>query len=393
MGLPRHRLGATALEPSSVVLGAMGFSTRTVDEDVELLFACLGEGLRAIDTAPLYGFGRSEQAVGRVLARLSAHERPEVYTKVGLRWDDVGAQGEPHGDVLFVGRDAEGSERVVRRDSRPEGVIREVEASCERLGVERLDLVQVHQRDRHVPIDETLGALADLHRAGRIRAIGVSNFTADDVAEASRVLGAIPLASLQSSLNLIERGVIRDGALDAARIRGVGFLAYSPLAQGLLTGAHGPERRYAEGDWRASTPLFSARSRARIAETLASVVDPIARARGTTRGQIALAWVLHRPGVSAVIAGASSAKQASENVRAATIGLGAHELSELDRAFARLAPPTASGPLGAAWTTTQRRVGRLFDRAFDRGRDRERRVRSEARDEKPTSQAAPRDGA
>ena len=392
MGLPRHRLGATALEPSSVVLGAMGFSTRTVEEDAEILFACVGEGLRAIDTAPLYGFGRSERAVGRVLARLSGHERPEVYTKVGLRWDDAGgARGEPHGDVLFVGRDADGSERVVRRDSRPECVIREVEASCERLGVERLDLVQVHQRDHHVPIDETLGALADLHRAGRVRAIGVSNFTADEVGEASRVLGAIPLASLQSSLNLIERGVIRDGALDAARIRGVGFLAYSPLAQGLLTGAHGPDRRYAKDDWRTSTPLFSARSRRRIAETLASVVDPIAEARGATRGQIALAWVLHQPGVSAVIAGASSAKQASENVGAATIGLSAHELTQLDRAFVRLAPSTALGPLGAAWTTTRRRVGRLFDRAFDRRGDRER-TRSEAH-EKPTAQAAPRDGA
>jgi aryl-alcohol dehydrogenase-like predicted oxidoreductase len=321
-------LGATALEPSAVVLGAMGFAVRSLEEDVALLRACVGEGLRAIDTAPLYGFGSSERAVGRLLAELPANERPEVYTKVGLRWEDA------RGDVLFVAQ-VDGRELVVRRDSRPESVIRDVETSCERLGLERLALVQVHHRDPHVPIAETMGALADLHRAGRVGAIGVSNFSPEDVAEAARALGSIPLASLQSSLSLLELGA--RASLHAAQAVGAGFLAYSPLAQGLLTGAHGPDRSYPPSDWRAGTPLFSTRSRARIAQALARVVDPIAQAHDATRGQIALAWVLHQPGVTAAIAGASSAAQAAQNVRAATIGLSTRELATLERAFAPLA--------------------------------------------------------
>jgi aryl-alcohol dehydrogenase-like predicted oxidoreductase len=345
-------LGATALEPSAVVLGAMGFAVRSLDEDVALLRACVAQGLCAIDTAPLYGFGSSERAVGRLLAELPTNARPEVYTKVGLRWEDA------RGDVLFAAQ-VDGRELVVRRDSRPEAVIRDVEGSCERLGLERLALVQVHHRDPHVPIAETMGALADLHRAGRVGAIGVSNFSPEDVAEAARALGPIPLASLQSSLSLLELGA--RSSLHAAQTVGAGFLAYSPLAQGLLTGAHGPDRTYPPGDWRAGTPLFSTRSRARIAEALARVVDPIAQAHDATRGQIALAWVLHQPGVTAVIAGASSATQAAENVRAATIGLSSRELATLERAFARLGS-RETAPLLA-------RVKRTFDRVRElRGR-------------------------
>ncbi len=328
VGLPRQRLGATALEPSAVVLGAMGFSVRSLDEDVALLRACVAEGLRAIDTAPLYGFGSSERAVGRLLAELRTDERPEVYTKVGLRWEDA------RGDVLFAARVGD-RELVVRRDSRPESVIRDVETSCERLGLERLALVQVHHRDPHVPIAETMGALADLHRAGRVGAIGVSNFSPEDVVEAARALGPIPLASLQSSLSLLELGA--RPSLEAAQTVGAGFLAYSPLGQGLLTGAHGPDRTYPPSDWRAGMPLFSTRSRGLVAQALAEVVDPIAQSHDATRGQIALAWVLHQPGVTAAIAGASSAAQAGQNVRAATIGLSSEELGTLERAFAPLA--------------------------------------------------------
>lgn len=353
VGLPLHRLGATALEPSAVVLGAMGFAARSLDEDVALFRACVAEGLRTIDTAPLYGFGHSERALGRLLAELPAKERPEVYTKVGLRWEDA------KGDVLFSAQ-VDGRELVVRRDSRPESVIRDVEGSCERLGLERLALVQVHHRDPHVPVAETMGALVDLHRAGRVGAIGVSNFSPEDVAEAARALGPIPLASLQSSLSLLELGV--RPSLHAAQTVGAGFLAYSPLAQGLLTGAHGPDRTYPPSDWRAGMPLFSTRSRARIAEALARVVDPIAQAHDATRGQIALAWVLHQPGVTAVIAGASSAAQAAQNVRAATIGLSTRELATLERAFAPLAA-RAKTPLLA-------RARRTIDRALRRNGDR-----------------------
>ncbi|MCB9604396.1 MAG: aldo/keto reductase [Sandaracinus sp.] len=359
MRLPRRPLGPS-LEPTVVVLGAMGFASRTEEEESRHLQDCLTLGVGAVDTAPLYGFGQSERALGDALRRSAL--RPEVYTKVGLRWDGT------HGDVLFVGRDPDGTERVVRRDGRPEQVRRDVLASCERLGLERLDLVQVHQRDYQVPVDETLGALADLVREGRVGAVGVSNFEADDVRAAAKALGDLPLVSLQSPYSLLDRAVER-GPLAAARSVGAGFLAYSPLAQGLLTGAHGPGRRYDADDWRASTPLFTVESRTAIAAAVNDTLRPLARTHEVGPAALALAWLLHRPGVTAVIAGASRPSQLEESLRAGTVSLSAAELARLEARFGRLLPsPSVAervrtrlrGRLGAV----RRRVRGLIDRVL-----------------------------
>lgn len=354
MKLPHRTLGRSGLDTTSVVLGAMGFTTRTLEAETEHLLECLrGSGIGTLDTAPLYGFGRSERAIGRVLAQLPEASRPRIWTKVGLRWDDT------HGDVLFVGRDLDGTERVVRRDSRPESVEWEVAQSLERLGVSVIDLVQVHQRDPHVPIAETMAALAGLVRKGHVRAIGVSNYGARDLLEARRALGSIPLASLQSPCSLLDRSA--DEALGVARDHEVGFLAYSPLAQGLLTGAHGPERSYADDDWRVASPLFAKGSRRRIATALATLVDPIARRLGATRTQVALAWVLARPGMTAVIAGASRPEQALENAQAATLELSPADQRSLAEGFAALIP--TRGPLTRVrdqLSSVRARASRLF---------------------------------
>lgn len=321
----------------------MGFGARSDEVERERLRACLSTGVRAVDTAPLYDFHRSERLLGEVLREVSA--RPALYTKVGLRWDDV------HGDVLFATQAEDGSERVVRRDSRPERVRAEVLASLERLGLERVELVQIHQRDALVPLDETLGALADLAHEGRVGAIGVSNFSAADVARSARALAArgLPLAVLQSPLSLVDREVMRSGVLETTREVGATFLAYSPLGQGLLTGAHGPERVYPPDDWRAGTPLFSPSSRRCITRALEEALDPIARRHGATRAQIALAWVLAQPGCAA-IAGASRAVQLEESLAATRIALDPQERERLERAFAGV----PSGPQG--WRRGLRRV-------------------------------------
>ncbi|MDQ3036279.1 MAG: aldo/keto reductase, partial [Myxococcota bacterium] len=259
--MEQRALGAGDLRVSVVTLGAAAFGAPGDDEDARraaVIRAALEGGVTAIDTAPLYGFGRSERVVARAIA--DRRPRPLVLTKVGLRWDDRSGHGEP----MFKTRGERGEEIVVRRDSRPESILLEIERSLERLGVERLDLVQVHQRDRSVPIGETMGALRDAVLAGTVRHVGVSNYTGREVAEASAALGDVPLASLQSELSLLSRDAERDG-LVATRRLGAGFLAYSPLAQGLLGGGYGPERALRDGDWRAELPLFSARSRTAIA--------------------------------------------------------------------------------------------------------------------------------
>ena len=327
-GMEQRALGPADLRVSVVTFGAMGFGSPRPDEDARragVILAAIEAGVTAIDTAPLYGFGRSERVVGRAIAGL--RRRPKVLTKVGLRWDCP----SQHGDVLFAGADEAGEPVVVRRDSRPESILLEIERSLERLDVDRLDLVQVHHRDHRVPIAETFGALHDAVRAGTVAQVGVSNFTGHDVEEARRALSDIPLASLQSPLSLLSRDVERDGLLAARRL-GAGFLAYSPLAQGLLTGAYGPER--AVSDWRAGSPLFSREAREKIARAIDAVVVPIATRHGATATQVALAWVLAPPGVSAVIAGASSEAQARENAGAGRLRLEPRELAVLEAAYA-----------------------------------------------------------
>ncbi|UJR78965.1 aldo/keto reductase [Sandaracinus amylolyticus] len=328
--MEQRALGPGDLRVSVVTFGAMGFGEPGPDEDARraaILRAALEAGVTAIDTAPLYGFGRSERVIGKVIAEL--RPRPKVLTKVGLRWDCPSQHGEP----LFQTVGEQGQPLVVRRDSRPESVLLEIERSLERLGVERLDLVQVHQRDRRVPIRETFGALRDAVRAGAVAHVGVSNFTGREVEEARAALGDVPLASLQSPLSLLAREVERDGLVAARRV-GAGFLAYSPLAQGLLAGTYGPHREVQ--DWRAGSPLFAPKVRELIQDVIRDVLQPIATRHGATPGQVSLAWVLARPGVSAVIAGASSEAQARQNAGASALRLEPREVTDLESAFARV---------------------------------------------------------
>jgi aryl-alcohol dehydrogenase-like predicted oxidoreductase len=324
-----HRaLGTTELRLSAVTFGAMG---EAGDEGrrVAVIEAAVEAGITAIDTAPLYGLGSSERIVGRALARLRT--RPLVLTKVGLRWDDASEHGEP----LFRTKGADGTALVVRRDSRPESVLLEIERSLERLRASPIDVVQLHHRDRRTPIGETMAALREAVRGGSVRAVGVSNFSPAEVEEAKAALGDVPLASVQEELSLVARGAIGT-TLAAARKHGLGFLAYSPLGRGLLGGGYGPERALAQGDWRRELPLFSDRSRAAIARALEEVVRPIARRYGTSPPAIALAWALAQNGVTAVIAGASSEEQARENAKAGALRLDASEMSRVDAAFAKL---------------------------------------------------------
>lgn len=330
--MEQRALGAGELRVSVVTLGASAFGAPGQDQDARraaVIRAALDAGVTAIDTAPLYGFGRSERVVARAIA--DRRPRPWVLTKVGLRWDDPSGHGEP----LFTTRGEHGEELVVRRDSRPESILLEIERSLERLGVPQLDLVQVHQRDRRVPIDETMGALRDAVSAGTVRHVGVSNFSAREIEAAHAALGEVPLASLQSQLSLLSRDAERDG-LPVARRVGAGFLAYSPLAQGLLGGGYPPERALRSDDWRRELPLFSARSRTAITAALRDASAPIAARHGATLSQIALAWVLARGGVSAVIAGASSEAQARQNAEAARISLEPSEIALLDATFRKL---------------------------------------------------------
>lgn len=318
-------LGSSGLFVSPIVHGAMEPSPREPAERVRTLHAAIDAGITSIDTAPLYGFGESERLVGQAIADRRA--RVQILGKVGLRWDD------DHGEVLLRAQEPGGPLRVVRRDSRPAAVRRDVEQSLRRLGIDALDLCQVHHPDALVPIADTMGELVRLRAEGKLRAIGVSNYSAAQVREAAKALGDVPLASVQSEYSLLRRAVERE-VIDAVEELGVGLLAYSPLLHGLLAGRMAAERRPLPlGDHRRWDPAFHPVNVARVERARIESLEPLARRHGVSGAQVALAWLLHRPGVTAVIVGGSSVAQVRANARAAEIVLRAGELSGLAAAF------------------------------------------------------------
>ena len=291
------------------------------------LAACPEHGCHTIDTAPVYGFGHSEELVGRAIA--GRREEYVLLSKCGLRWDSE--EGEP----FFESADAAGRKRRVFRNLRPDSIRLECERSLQRLGVDAIDLYQLHWPDPTTPVEDSLGACAELVAEGKVRAVGVSNFDPALLERARAALAPLPLAVLQSRYSLVFREEERSG-LPWVREAGVGFLAYSPLAQGLLSGKVGPERRFPAGDERSGRPEFAPANRARIAAALESAILPAARAHDATPAQIALAWTAAQDGVSCVLAGARDARQVAENAQAGSLQLTRDQVDSIDRAFQEL---------------------------------------------------------
>lgn len=298
--------------------------------DVErLIHEACDRGVTSFDTAPLYDFHRSEQIVGRALR--GRRSQVQILTKVGLRWDDV------HGRVLFEFTDPSGQRRAVRKDSRPLSIRTEVEASLRRLQVEQIDLLQIHHPDLDTPFEDSLGELARLRDVGLIRAIGVSNYSPEQLTKAIHALGDGGLDALQCEYSLVQRWP-EQALLPLCSAHQVGVLAFSPLAKGTLAGF---SRRRSRGMPRASrgTDYGSTLTRSLIYATVALVVEPIARAHDASADQVALAWLLAQHGQTAVVVGASTSEQLRSNASAASISLSEAERARIGNAFARLYLP------------------------------------------------------
>lgn len=321
--MQRVRLERSEIEISRVVLGCMAFGARERALGIRAIHAAFDAGVTGFDTAPLYGFGEAEELLGRAIA--DRRSRVQILTKAGLRWDDT------HGEVMFDFIDGSGRRRSVRKDSRPGSIREEVERSLRRLRVECIDLLQLHQPDPRTPIADTMAVLATLKREGKLRAIGVSNFSRGQLVAAQRALGSLPLASIQDEYNLMQRRV-EASVLAWAREAKVGLLAYSPLAKGVLAGRQLGSADLPPG-WRGQSAYYRRVNLAKANAAIESVMLPIARLHGADPAQVALAWLLAQPGVAAVIAGASSPEQAVSNAGAATVALAPKEVSRLGAAF------------------------------------------------------------
>jgi len=304
------RIAGTDLECSRIGLGtwAIGgwmWGGTSEEESIRTVRSAVDRGMSLVDTAPVYGMGTSEDLVGRALAEGGRRERVVLATKVGLEW--VGAQ--PY------------------RNATPERIEKEIAESLRRLRTDVIDIYQVHWPDPLVPIEETAGAMKDLHDRGRIRAIGVSNFSPDQI---ERFMTVAPLHVVQPPYNLFERG-IEDDVLPCVRKHGLSALTYGALCRGLLTGKMRPDQDFAEGDLRRTDPKFR---EPRFSQYLAAVTDLDALAKerfGKRVIHLALAWLLHRPGVSVALWGARRPDQLDPLDEVAGIELDAETMEEVDR--------------------------------------------------------------
>lgn len=312
-----RKLGSTEITVSRVAFGAWavgGAHWGKTDDEVSTaaIHRALDLGITLFDTAPVYGYGHSEELVGRALG--ARRKDVVLATKCGIAWDPDNP-GEP------------------RHDARALSVREECEKSLRRLGTEWIDLYQVHVVDEATPIADTVGALEELRGAGKIRAWGLCNHWPE---LALAALAAGPCVSLQSRYNLFAREAERE-EIALCREKGLGFLAYEPLMRGLLAGKFGRTTRFAADDLRSRDDRFRGERFVR-ALLVVEQLRTLARARKSTPAQLAIAWVLGHPGVTAALCGAKTAAQVEENAGAAELVLSAEERARIDRAVLLMGP-------------------------------------------------------
>ncbi len=306
-------LGSTGLEITRVGFGAwaiggggweFGWGPQADDESIAAIHRALELGVNWIDTAAAYGFGRSEQIVGRALRGLA--ERPYVFTKSSLL--DDGTRHVKH---------------VLKRDS----ILREAEGSLQRLGLDAIDLYQIHWPVPNEDIEEGWAAMAELKERGLVRHIGVSNF---DASQLRRIQSIAPVETLQPPYSLIDRAAEAE-ILPLAERDGIGVIVYSPMGSGLLTGGITRERIAAmpADDWRKTDPRFTEPQLSRHL-ALAARLRAVADRRGVTPGAVAVAWTLRHPAVDGAITGFRRPDQVDPILAAAGLELTDQDMTEIE---------------------------------------------------------------
>jgi aryl-alcohol dehydrogenase-like predicted oxidoreductase len=283
---------------------AFAWGAQDDTDSIAAIHEALACGINWIDTAAVYGLGHSEEVVARALEGLAQH--PYVFTKCGRVWD---------------------AERKIGKRLKAASIRQECEASLKRLRVETIDLYQMHWPEPDEDIEEGWTAMAQLQAQGKVRWIGVSNY---NVAQMERVRGIAPITSLQPPYSLLRREIEAE-ILPYARQHDIGVLAYSPMVSGLLTGAMTRERiaAFPADDWRRNHRQFQEPQLSRNLRFV-ELLQAIGGRRGRAPGEVALAWVLRDPVVTAAIVGARRPGQIRDLIRAADLRLSADELAEIE---------------------------------------------------------------
>ena len=334
--LPTRRLGTGGPDITTVGFGAwaaggggwaFGWGPQDDADSIAAIRHAVAKGVGWIDTAAVYGYGHSEEVVGRALADIPTSERPLVFTKCGLRWDDRDRMARPV------------------QDSRPTRVREECRASLSRLRVEAIDLYQIHWPDETgVPVEDSWGEMLRLVDEGTVRRAGVSNYGLTLLERCER-LGHVQ--SLQPPFSMIRRDAAAS-EIPWCAAHGTGVIAYSPMQAGLLTDSFTADRvaAFPPDDWRRVSPQYQP---PRLARNLAlrDELRPIAERHGVSVAAVAVAWTLAWPGVTGAIVGARNPKQVDGWLPAASLTLDAADLSSIASAIAQTG--AGSGPTNLAW--------------------------------------------
>ena len=312
-----RRLGSSDLTVFPIGLGLMSLSGAYGKSDdseaIRVIHHALDRGVTLLDSSDMYGWGHNETLLGKALTG-SRRRQAILATKFGQTQQPGGANGV---------------------DGRPEYVKAACDASLKRLGVEVIDLYYQHRVDPAVAIEETVGAMADLVKAGKVRALGLSEARPETIRRAHAVH---PIAAVQSEYSLLFR-VDAEKTIETTRALGISFVAYSPLGRSLLTGAVRQVADIPEGDGRGRHPRFAADNLARNLEKVAAI-EAVAKAKGCKPGQVALAWLLAQGADIVPIPGTKHAERVDENLAALEVALSADEVARLSAA---LPPGTAAG--------------------------------------------------
>jgi aryl-alcohol dehydrogenase-like predicted oxidoreductase len=325
MDLQTRSLGKSGLQITTVGFGSwavggggwsFGWGPQDDEDSVGAIRHAIESGVNWIDTAAVFGLGHSEEVVGRAVAAIPAADRPFVFTKCGLKWDPANPMTPSE------------------HNAKPASLRLEVENSLRRLGVDRIDLFQIHWPDQTgTPMEDSWAEMARFVDEGKVRAIGVSNF---DVALLERCEAVRHVDSVQPPFSLIRQGAAAD-VIPWAAAHGTGVIVYSPMASGILTNSFSRERvaAMAEDDWRRASPSHKEPELSRNL-ALRDALRPIAARHGTTVSAVAVAWALTRPGITGAIVGARTPAQVDGWLPAASLVLAPADLTEIASAVSGL---------------------------------------------------------
>lgn len=309
-----RKLGNSDLEVSVITFGAwavggwMWGGTERKDA-VDAIKAGYDLGVTSIDTAPVYGQGLSEEIVGEAINGIP-RDKVQILTKYGMRWDIT------KGTMAFKSKDNDGKDIDVYKYAGKDSIIKECENSLKRLGTDYIDLYQIHWPDVTTPVQETMEAVAQLIKQGKVRYAGVSNYDVDQMKETEKF---ILLVSNQVPYSMVKRDIEAD-VIPYSIEKNIGILAYSPIQRGLLSGKMKPGYKFNKGDHRAGMHFFKDENLKRTNEFL-DKIKPLANAKNATLAQLVISWTIEQPGITIALVGARNAEQSIQNAKAINVKL------------------------------------------------------------------------